>query len=355
MALDLKGVMTEVAKTSSPDLHLQIGQPPIIRLRNGELSALQNAPILSKNDILSIIESLTTEAQREVFAEEWQLDFSYHMEGISRFRVNIFMENNGPSIAFRLIPDKIPTADELGLNDVIKDLGMLKGGLILVTGSTGMGKSTTIASMIDHINKNRSAHIITIEDPIEFIFKAENCLFSQRELNIHTHSFAGAIKGALRQDPDIVMVGEMRDLETIAAAITLAETGHLVLSTLHTLDSVQTIDRIIDVFPSDQQQQIRSQLAGVLKAVITQTLIPRMDGDGRVVAREVMLMNNAIRNCIIKSETNQIYSAMQIASAQGMRLMDDNLEKLVNDGVISPEDALTHATDPLHLSDKLNF
>lgn len=353
MTLDLKSVMQQAAEQHSPDLHFQVGQPPIIRLRNGSLSALEKAPVLIKEEINEIITNITTESQRAVFAKENQLDFSYHLEGISRFRVNIYQEYHGPSIAFRLIPDQIPTLEELSMDEVVKSLAMMHSGLVLVTGPTGMGKSTVIASIIDYINKNRSAHIITIEDPIEFLYQSQNCLFSQRELNVHTHSFAGAIKAALRQDPDIVMVGEMRDLETISAAITLAETGHLVLSTLHTIDAAQTVDRIIDVFPADQQQQIRAQLAGTLKGVISQTLVPRVDGKGRVAAREIMVVNDAIQNCILKAETNQMYSIMQINAEEGMRLMDDSLEMLVHEGIITSEEAVSHASDSGALYQKL--
>jgi len=353
MTLDIKSVMLEAAKHNSPDLHLQVGQPPIIRLKTGDLTALEKAPVLSKADIDEIIRSITTDEQREVFARDLQLDFSYHAEGISRFRVNIFQEFHGPSLAMRLIPDVIPTLEDLNVDDVVKSLAMLHSGLILVTGPTGMGKSTLLASMIDYINTNRSAHVITIEDPIEFLFKSKNCLFSQRELNIHTRSFAGAIRVALRQDPDIVLVGEMRDLETISAAITLAETGHLVLSTLHTIDAAQTVDRIIDVLPADQQQQIRAQLAGTLKGVISQTLVPRMDGQGRMAAREIMVVNDAIQICIRKAETKQIYSIIQINGEEGMRLMDDSLELLVREGTISPEEAISHATDSQTLYHKI--
>jgi len=352
--LDLKSVMQQAASHNSPDLHFQVGQPPIIRLRTGSLSALEKAPVLTKEDIDGIIKTITTQKQQEVFQKDQQLDFSYHLEGVSRFRVNIYQEYHGPSIAFRLIPDQIPTFEELGMEEVVKSLAMMGSGLVLVTGPTGMGKSTVIASIIDYINKNRSAHIITIEDPIEFVYKSENCLFSQRELNVHTHTFSGAIKAALRQDPDIVMVGEMRDLETISAAVTLAETGHLVLSTLHTIDAAQTIDRIIDVFPSNQQQQIRTQLAGTLKGVISQTLVPRADGNGRVAAREIMVINDAIQNCILKAETNQIYSIMQINTDAGMKLMDDVLETLVHQKIITPDAAIAHASDGQALYHKLS-
>lgn len=353
MTLDLKGVMQQAAEQHSPDLHLQVGQPPIIRLKTGSLSALEKAPVMTKEDIDEIITGITTESQREIFEKDYQLDFSYHLPGISRFRVNVYQEYHGPAISFRLIPDEIPTLDELNMDDIVKSLAMMQNGLILLTGPTGSGKSTVIASIIDYINKNRSAHIITIEDPIEFLYTSRNCLFSQRELNVHTHTFAGAIRAALRQDPDIVMVGEMRDLETISAAITLAETGHLVLSTLHTIDAAQTVDRIIDVFPSHQQQQIRAQLSGTLKAVISQTLVPRADGKGRVAAREIMVVNDAIQNCILKAETNQMYSIMQINAEEGMRLMDDSLEMLVKEGTITTDEAVAHASDSQTLYHKL--
>jgi len=275
------------------------------------------------------------------------------MKGVSRFRVNVYYENSGPAIAFRLISEHIPSMEDLGIDEIVKSFAMLKSGLVLFTGSTGMGKTTTIASVLEFINQNRSAHVITIEDPIEYIYKSKNCLFSQRELNVHTNSFSDAIRGALRQDPDVVMVGEMRDLETISAALTLAETGHLVLSTLHTSDAAQTVDRIIDVFPHNQQQQIRAMLSANLKAVISQQLIPRADQEGRVAARELMIVNDAIRNCIYKAETNQIYSIVQISQDDGMKLMDQSLEELYRAGIITLEEAIARATDSKSLYTKL--
>lgn len=352
MAIDLNNIIRQVVESGSPDLHFQVGQPPIIRLKNGEMAPF-DMPAMTVDDVQSVIDEILSPEQKKRFEKDHQVDFSYHIPGLSRFRVNVFQEQNGPSIAFRVIAEKIPKFEEIGLGQVAEYLCMLPHGLVLVTGPTGMGKSTTLASMIDYINMNKKAHIITIEDPIEFVFKKKQCLITQRELNVHANSFSDAIRGALRQDPDVVMVGEMRDLETIAAAITLAETGHLVFSTLHTTDAAQTVDRMIDVFPPYQQQQIRAQLSNTLRGVISQTLIPRADGEGRVAAREVMLVNDAVRNCISKGETHQIYSLIQIAAGEGMVLMDDSLERLVNDGLITVVDALSKATDLESLQQRL--
>lgn len=344
--------MKGVIESGSPDLHLEVGRPPIIRLKNGELNPLE-APVVTKEDVEGVIDEILSDKQKEQFKERHQVDFSYHMGDLSRFRVNVFQEQSGPAIAFRVISQKVPSLDDLGLGDMAKMLAMEPNGLVLVTGPTGMGKSTTLASMIDYINKNRKCHIITIEDPIEFVYKEELSLITQRELNVHTLSFSDAIKGALRQDPDVVMVGEMRDLETIAAAITLAETGHLVLSTLHTVNAAQTIDRIIDVFPPYQQQQIRAQLSGTLRGVISQVLLPRADGEGRVAAREVMVCNDAIRNCISQAETHQIPSIIQINADEGMVLMDTALENLYKQGLITADEALSKATDLETLQQRL--
>ncbi|MBU0727860.1 type IV pilus twitching motility protein PilT [Patescibacteria group bacterium] len=355
MAIDLKQTMQAVIEAGSPDLHLQVGQPPVIRLRNGDLSALANTEPVTKEDVDAVINEITNEDQKKTFDDNHQVDFSYQIEGLSRFRVNVFEERNGPSIAFRIISEVIPTIEELELPEIVKTLAMQPHGLVLITGQTGMGKSTTLASVVDYINANRKSHIITIEDPIEFVYKNKQSLVTQREVNVHTHSFADAIRGALRQDPDVVMVGEMRDLETIAAAITLAETGHLVLSTLHTSDAAQTIDRIIDVFPPYQQQQIRAQLSVALKGVISQVLVPRADNEGRVAAREVMIVNDAVRNCISKGESHQIYSIMQINASEGMVLMDSALERLYKNGIITAEEALSKASDLESLQERLQL
>jgi twitching motility protein PilT len=353
MNMDFNALLKEVTASQSPDLHMQVGQYPIVRLKNGEIAALDKYPVLTKEDIDALISQITSEDQKKRFEEAHEFDFSYHVEGFGRFRVNVFEERHGPAIAFRLISEEIPTLEALGLGPSVEQLLKLPHGLVLVTGPTGMGKSTTLASMVNYINENRQEHIITIEDPIEYVYPSKNCLVTQREVNVHTKSFANAIRAALRQDPDVVLVGEMRDLETIAAAVTLAETGHLVFSTLHTQDAAQTIDRIIDVFPSYQQQQIRTQLGNTLKGVVSQVLIPRADGEGRIAAREVMISNDAIRNCIIQGQPHQLYSMIQIGTGEGMVLMDQSLENLVREGVIGREDALSKASDIESLSARL--
>lgn len=352
--IDLNQIMKGVIESGSPDLHLQVGQPPVIRTKNGELTALQGSTeFLTEADITGVIDSIMTDQMKESLRKDHQVDFSYSIPEISRFRVNVYQEKNGPAIAFRVISENIPSMEDLDLGDTARYLAMQPNGLVLVTGPTGMGKSTVMASMLDYINENRKAHIITIEDPIEFVYKNKQCLVTQRELGSHTHSFSDAIKGALRQDPDVVMVGEMRDLETIAAAITLAETGHLVFSTLHTSDAAQTVDRIIDVFPAYQQQQIRAQLSNTLRGVLSQLLLPRADGEGRVAAREYMIVNDAIRNCIAQGETHQIPSIIQINAGEGMILMDSALENLYKQGMITAEEALSKATDAESLQQRL--
>lgn len=353
MKVDLATLLQNAVNTESPDLHLQVGQPPVIRLNTGELSVFQEVDPLTKEDIEAIIEDITTSAQRDMFKKDYQVDFSYSFGEMSRFRVNVFQEQHGPSLSLRVISSHVPSLEEIGLGETAKSLAMLSNGLILVTGATGSGKSTTLASMVNYINENRNCHIITIEDPIEYTYHSKKSLITQREINVHTHTFAQAIRGALRQDPDVVMVGEMRDLETIAAAITLAETGHLVLATLHTRDAAQTVNRMIDVFPADQQQQIRIQLSAGLKAVISQTLVPKATGGGRVAAREVMLVNDGVRNCILNAQTNQIYSIIQISSAEGMVLMDKALEDLYRSNEITLEQALGRAMDRVSLEQRL--
>ena len=347
-------LLSELVNSNSPDLHLHVGQYPVVRLDNGNIASVDNYPILKKEDLDDVINTITNEYQRGIFKEEMEYDFSFSLKNIGRFRVNIYQERFGPAIAFRTISEEIPSLKDLGLGPIIEKILQSNNGLVLVTGPTGSGKSTTLAAMIDYINQKRQAHIITIEDPIEYVYKSKNSLITQREVSVHTKSFSSAIRSALRQDPDVVLVGEMCDLETIQAAITLAETGHLVFSTLHTQDAPQTIDRIIDVFSSDKQAQIKTQLGNTLNAVISQILIPKSDGDGRIAAREIMLNNDGIRNCILKSQTKQIYSMIQIAAKDGMTLMNQSLENLAISGAISKDNAILHSSDMNAMALKLS-
>lgn len=351
--LDLNALLREVIASNSPDLHMQVGNYPIVRLKTGDIAAMNNYPMLTKEHVEGVIDAIASADQKKEYLEDLEADFSFFIQDVGRFRINLYHERFGPAIALRVISQEIPTLEEIGLGPEVERLCMAPNGLVLVTGPTGSGKSTTLASMIDYINTNRSAHIVTIEDPIEYVYENKNCLISQREVSVHTHSFNNAIRAALRQDPDIVMIGEMRDLETIAAAMTLAETGHLVFSTLHTSGAVQTIDRIIDVFPSNQSAQIRNQLYSTLRGVISQVLVPHINGEGRVAAREIMITNDGIRNCISKGTTDQIHSMIQIGSSEGMILLDLSLENLVREGLCSKEDAYAKANDIDTLIQKL--
>jgi twitching motility protein PilT len=334
-----------MVEKGASDLHLTVGSPPMIRL-NGELQPLPYPP-LGPADTKTLCYSLLTEAQKHRFEEDQELDFSFGIRGLSRFRGNLFVQKGSVGGAFRLVPYKIQSLRELGLPPVVAELTELPRGLVLVTGPTGSGKSTTLAAMIDLVNSSRREHIITIEDPIEFVHEHKRCLVNQREVFADTKGFHQALKHVLRQDPDIVLIGEMRDLETIETALVVAETGHLVFSTLHTNSAVQTINRIIDVFPPHQQPQVRAQLSVVLQGVISQQLIPRMDGKGRVLACEVMIPNAAIRNLIREQKVHQIYSQMQVGQAKhGMQTMSQSLLDLYQRRLISYEEAMGHATEP---------
>ena len=297
--------------------------------------------VLTDDDTKTLLYSILTDEQKAKFEEEHELDFSIGIPGLSRFRVNCFMQRGYVAGVFRTIGDKIPTLEELGLPESVRELAMLPRGLVCVTGPTGCGKSTTLASMINLINQEKELHIITIEDPIEFVHPHLKGTINQRELGTDTYSFPKALKSVLREDPDVVLVGEMRDLETIAAALTLAETGHLVLSTLHTQDAAQTVDRIIDVFPPYQQEQIRVMLASTLRGVVSQILLPRADGSGRVAAREILVVSHAISAIIREGKTHQIYSAIQTGTKDGMMTMEKSLAALYRDGLLSEEDALS--------------
>ncbi len=322
------------------DLHVTSGAPPFLRL-HGSMVPLSNFRDLSNQDVQGLLFEILSEKQKKQFIEKWELDFAYQIPGIGRFRVNMFMQRRGLGAVFRIIPEKIKTSEELGLSKGIMDLIDCDKGLVLVTGPTGSGKSTTLAALIHHINANQDLHIITVEDPIEFVHQNVKSLVNQREVGTHTKSFANALRSALREDPDVMLVGEMRDLETISLALTAAETGHLVFATLHTNSAAKTIDRIIDVFPEGQQQQVRTMLAESLRGVVAQTLFRRADGQGRVAAHEVMRCNRAISNLIRENKIHQIPSAIQTGASQGMVLFEKSVDELVRKGKISREDALT--------------
>jgi twitching motility protein PilT len=334
-----------VLEKGGTDLHLTADSPPVVRV-NGSLVRLPFPP-LSATDTRNLCYSLLTEHQRLRFEEARELDFSFGIRGLSRFRGNLFMQRGAVGGAFRLIPYSVMSMDVLGLPPVVNDLTRLPRGLVLVTGPTGSGKSTTLASMIDKINRERHEHIVTLEDPIEFVHDHRCCVVNQREVYADTHSFNEALRHVLRQDPDIVLIGEMRDLETVNASLVVAETGHLVLSTLHTNSAVQTINRIIDIFPSNQQPQVRAQLSLVLQGVVSQQLIPRLDGRGRVLGVEVMMPNPAIRNLFREEKIHQLYSQMQVGQTMfGMQTMSQSLVDLYQRRLISWEEAMGHATEP---------
>ena len=341
--MQIKELLIEAKEKEASDLHLNVGIPPVLRI-NGKLTRM-NLPELTPEITHEMIYSILSEKQKTGFEKFGEYDLSYELINISRFRVNVFKHRRGEGAAFRLIPEKIKTLSELGLPSILSDFTEKDRGLVLVTGPTGSGKSTTLAALIDIINKKRHDNIITIEDPIEFIHSHKNCLVSQREIGSHTTSFSSALRNALREDPDVILVGEMRDLETISMALTAAETGHLVFSTLHTISTSETIERIIDVFPPHQQNQVRMQLAGSLLGVVAQTLLPDLDEKGRVPALEIMIANPAIRNLIREGKAYQISSTIQISKKDGMQSLDQSLKDLLMEGKISQEDALKKAID----------
>jgi twitching motility protein PilT len=325
-----------------------VGVPPQLRI-NGSLIPL-DLPPLRAADTKQLIYSILTDVQKHKFEENWELDLSFGVEGLSRFRANVFMQRGAMAAAFRTIPNRILSFQELGLAPQIADLANKPRGLILVTGPTGSGKSTTLAALIDKINNERHLHIVTIEDPIEFVHHHKKALINQRELDADTKSFKNALKYILRQDPDVVLIGEMRDLETIESALVISETGHLVFATLHTNSCVQTINRVVDVFPSYQQAQVRAQLSFVLEGVLSQQLLPRADGKGRVLALEIMVPNSAIRNLIREDKIHQIYSQMQVGQAKfGMQTMNQSLLSLYTRRYISYEEAISRSSDPEEL------
>jgi twitching motility protein PilT len=345
MNFDFADLLMEVIERRASDLHITAGAKPTIRVR-GRLVALEDYPTLSPTDTREIIYSILTNDQRQRLETDWQIDLAYSIPGHARFRVNAYFQRAALGAAFRLIPFSITKIDELGLPPVIHEFVKKPRGFVLFTGPTGSGKSTSLAAIIDEINETREDHILTIEDPIEFLHSHKKCLVNQRELGADAQSFALGLKAALRQDPDVILVGEMRDLETIHTALTAAETGHLVFATLHTQDAPQTIDRIIDVFPAAQQGQVRVQLSVALQGIVTQTLLPTADGSGRVAACEVLMPTPAVRNLIREGKTHQIYSVMQTGSATGMQTMDAALASLVRQGKITRALAESRSSTP---------
>lgn len=345
--MEIVDILKAAVKYGASDAHIVPKSPPILRI-HGKVTSL-NAPALTAEDTKRMVFSLLSEEQKTKFEEELELDCSVTVEDLSRFRLNVLCQKDGVGGVFRVIPARIPAPEAIGLTPTIMKLTTLDRGMVLVTGPTGSGKSTTLACLVNSINLQKNVHIITIEDPIEYVYEAGKSIITQRELGMHTKSFAAALKHALREDPDVVLVGEMRDLETIGAALTLSETGHLVFATLHTTDAAQTVDRIIEVFPPYQQQQVRMQLSLCLQAVICQQLLPTTDRASRVAAREVMMVTPAISNLIREGKTFQIYSAIETGSSLGMTSMDKALAKLVQEGKVTREDALAKANNPEYI------
>ncbi len=352
LQVTLLQLLRAMIERGASDLHITRGTPPQFRI-DGSLVPLKMAPLRAE-DTKQLVYSVLNEDQKVKFEKQWECDFSFSIRGLSRFRGNVFMQRGAVGAAFRAIPHKILGFEELGLPAVVGELAALPRGLVLITGPTGSGKSTTLASIIDKINRETRQHIITIEDPIEFEHQSKLCVVNQREVGADTKGFKDALKYALRQDPDVVLVGEMRDLETIEAALTISETGHLVFGTLHTNSAISSINRVIDVFPAHQQSQIRAQLSFVLQAVMTQLLLPRADGPGRVMSAEVMVPNAAIRNLIREDKVHQIYSQMQIGQGRsGMQTMNQSLYSLYQRKLITLEDAIGYSGEPVELQNML--
>jgi len=342
--MDLDALLEDLVRQQGSDLHLRAGEPPIFRI-DGQLGRTDNAP-LKQEDVAQLIHATMNPHQREQLALGAEVDYGYEVPGLARFRVNAYWERRWVSAALRLIPLRVPTIEELGLPPILKNLAMLVRGLVLVTGPTGSGKSTTLATMVEAISRERAVHVVTIEDPIEYTHTDSLASVSQREVGVDTWGFAQALRHVMRQNPDVIMVGEMRDLETIQQTITAAELGHLVLSTVHTTDAAQTVDRIVDVFEPARQQQIRTQLALTLQAVVSQTLVPRADRSGRVAAFEILIATPAVRNMIRERRTHQLYGVIEAGSDYGMQLMDTHLVQLCRQGIITYDQALVRSMNP---------
>ena len=341
--MDIIELLTLTVNSNASDLHLSAGVAPMVRI-NGQLQCLDR-PTLEQKYLHDSLYAILTDSQRKLFETFLECDVSFEIANLARFRVNVFSQNRGIAAAFRVIPNKILSLDQLNQSSLLKELCQLQRGLILLTGPTGSGKSTTLNAMLDYINSHQHSHIITIEDPIEYVHRSKKSLINQRELNRHTHSFSNALRSALREDPDVIFIGEMRDLETIRLALSAAETGHLVFSTVHTSSAAKTINRIIDVFPGDEKALVRSMLSESLQAVISQTLLNRMEENGRIAGLEMMLCTAAIRNLIREDKIPQIYSCIQTGSHVGMQTLDQHLKSLVDNRIISYATARNHAVN----------
>ena len=341
--MDISDLLSFSVKNKASDLHLSAGQPPMIRV-HGDIRRI-NVPAMSHSEVHDMIYGIMNDGQQKVYEESLECDFSFEIPELARFRVNAFNQNRGSGAVFRTIPSKILTLEQLNCPAIFKDIAETPRGICLVTGPTGSGKSTTLAAMIDYINDKDQSHILTVEDPIEFVHQSKKCLINQREVGPHTLSFNNALRSALREDPDVILVGEMRDLETIRLALTAAETGHLVFGTLHTSSAAKTVDRIVDVFPAAEKEMVRSMLSESLRAVISQTLCKTKDGEGRVAAHEIMIGTPAIRNLIRENKIPQMYSAIQTGSNIGMQTLDQNLQDLVKRNIVSANEARSKAAN----------